>query len=56
MVRRRFFSAVSNHECPEPSFETRAKGPLHRMRTVFLSNYARTAARPGRAAKPALVA
>jgi hypothetical protein len=23
MVRRRFFSAVSNHECPEPSFETR---------------------------------
>ena len=23
MVRRRFFSAVSNHECREPSFETR---------------------------------
>jgi len=28
MVRRRFFSAVSNHEARDPSFETRAKSAL----------------------------
>jgi hypothetical protein len=28
MVRRRFFSAVSNHECPKPSFETRKSALL----------------------------
>jgi hypothetical protein len=32
MVRRRFFSAVSNHEARGPSFETRAKSALLRMR------------------------
>jgi hypothetical protein len=34
MVRRRFFSAVSNHEMFGPSFETRAQSALLRMRTV----------------------
>jgi hypothetical protein len=32
MLRRRF-SAVSKHEVPSPSFETRAKGALLRMRS-----------------------
>jgi hypothetical protein len=37
MVRRRFFSAVSNHEARGPSFETRAKSALLRMRSEIAS-------------------
>jgi hypothetical protein len=37
MVRRRFFSAVSNHEARGPSFETRAKSTLLRMRSKIAS-------------------
>jgi hypothetical protein len=32
MPRRRFLSAVSNHEARGPSFETRAKSALERAR------------------------
>jgi hypothetical protein len=32
MVRRRFFSAVSNHEARGPSFETRARARSLGMR------------------------
>ena len=45
MVSRRFFSAVSNHESPRcPSFETRAKSALLRMRNrqVFVSAFFET--------------
>jgi hypothetical protein len=38
MVRRRFFSAVSNHEARGPSFETRAKSALLRMRSEIASH------------------
>jgi hypothetical protein len=34
MVRRRFFSAVSNHESPRPILRDAAKTPLLRMRAV----------------------
>jgi len=37
MVRRRVFSAVSNHEARGPSFETRAKSALLRMRVEIVS-------------------
>jgi hypothetical protein len=39
MVRRRFFSAVSNHEVRGLSFETRAKSALLRMRQHRLIPY-----------------
>jgi hypothetical protein len=38
MVRRRFFSAVSNHEARGPSFETRAKSALVRMGSEIASH------------------
>jgi hypothetical protein len=37
MVRRRFFSAVSNHEARGPSFETRAKSALLGVRLEIAS-------------------
>jgi hypothetical protein len=45
MVRRRFFSAVSNHQARGPSFETRAKSALLRMRAEIASHPLRMSTR-----------